>query len=92
MIERTQALLQRQMETNRPFKGHETQPNRSEHVPSGQENIVPSNETKMESPQQSKTCRRRFRTSKYVKIIETPMGTPVHESIQEPLQETIKES
>ena len=35
MIERTQALLQRQMETNRPFKGHETKPNASEQVPNG---------------------------------------------------------
>ena len=35
MIEGTQALLQRQMKTNKPFEGHETKPNRSEQVPNG---------------------------------------------------------
>ena len=64
MIEGTQALLQRQMETNKPFEGHETKPNGSEQMPNGQENLVPSNETKMESPQQSKSHMRRTKTSK----------------------------
>ena len=64
MIEGTQALLQRQMEMNKPFEGHETQPYRSEQVPSRQENLIPSNETKMESPQQSKSHRRRTKTFK----------------------------
>ena len=39
-----------------------------------------------------KSHRRRTRTSKQVKIIETPMETHVHESIQEPLQEMVEES
>ena len=92
MIEGSQALLQRQMETNRPFEGHETTPNGSEQVPNGQENLVPSNETKTKSPQQSKSHRRRTKTSKQVKITKTPIETPVHESTKEPLQETVEES
>ena len=51
MIEGTQALLQRQMETNYPFKGQDSKPIGSEQVPSGQNNLVPSMETKMEDPQ-----------------------------------------
>ena len=35
MIEGTKALLQRQMETNKPFEGHETKPNGSGQVPNG---------------------------------------------------------
>ena len=80
------------METNKPFEGPKIEPNGSEQVPNGQENLVPSNATKMESPQQSKSRRRRTKTSKQVKIIENPMEMPVHESIQEPLQEMVEES
>ena len=46
----------------------------------------------MKSPQQSKNCRRRTRTSKQVKITKTPIETPVHEPIQESLQEKVEES
>ena len=46
----------------------------------------------MESPQQSKSHRRRARTSKQVKIIKTPLEIHKHESIQETLQEMVEES
>ena len=85
MIDGTQALLQRQMETNKPFEGQETKTIEREQVPSGQDNLVPSNETKIVDPRQTKNCRRSNKTSKRVKIKETPMETPVHESIQDPL-------
>ena len=76
------------METNKPSEGHETKLNRDKQLSSGQRNLIPSNETKMKSPQPSKSPRRRTRTSKQVKIIDTPIETPVHEeTIQEPLKE-----
>ena len=80
MIEGTQALLQKEMETNRPLKGHETMPNGSEQVPNGLESLVPSSKTKMGSPKQSKNCRRRTKTSKQFEITETRMDTHVCES------------
>ena len=64
------------METNRPSKGQEMRPIKSEQIPSGQDNLVPTIETKIEDPQQTKSCRRKKRTSKHVTIIETPTKTP----------------
>ena len=70
MIEGTQALLQKQMETSKPSEGHEMKLNKDEPLSSGQRNLIPSNEIKMESPQPSKSRRRRTKTSKQVEITE----------------------
>ena len=74
------------METSRSFEGQETKPNGSEQVPCGQDNLVPSNETKIEDPQQTKSRRRRKRTCKRVNIIETPTEMRGQESIQETVE------
>ena len=78
------------METKRPSKGQETKPIKSEQVPCGKESLVPSNETKMEDPQQTKSRRRRKRSSKHVNIIETPIEILGHEPIQEMVEESQK--
>ena len=88
MIEGTQALLQRQMENNKPIEGQETKSFGGKQVPSGQENLVPTNETKKEGPQQTKNRRRWKRTSKQVNIAETP--TEIHES--KPIREMVDKS
>ena len=81
------------METSRSSEGHEMKLNRDEPLSSGQINLIPSNETKMESPQPSKSCRRRTKIKKQVEFMETPKETPVHEeTIQEPLKEMVEES
>ena len=64
------------METSKSFEGQQTKLIESEQVPHGQENLVPTNETKMEDPQQIKSCRRRKRTFEHAKKIETPTEMP----------------
>ena len=78
------------METNRPFEGQEPKPIGSERVPSGQDNLVPSMETKREDPQQTKSRRRRKRTSKHVNIIETPTKMSEQESTWETVEEALR--
>ena len=47
-----------------------------EKYPKGSENLVQTKETKIESPQQTKSHKRRKRTSKQVNITKTPMELP----------------
>ena len=87
MIEDTQDLLQKQLEATRPCEGHAMKLKRDEPLLDGQRSQIPPNKSKMESPRQSKSHRRRTRISKQVEITKTPK-TPMHgETIQEPLQE-----
>ena len=92
MIEGTQALLQRQMKQtshSRAMKQNQIEVNK---FLVDKKILFHPKKQKIKSPQQSISHRRRIKPSKQVEIIETPMETPVHESILEPLQETVEES
>ena len=76
------------METNRSIKGQETKLIGSEQVPSGQHNLNPSMEKKMEDPQQIKSHGKRKKTSRHVNIIETPTEMPKQQLIWKMVEES----
>ena len=60
-------------------------------MPRGQDNLVPSIETKIEDPQQqTKSCRRQKRTFKQANIIETPTKILEPKPIKEMVKEILK--